>query len=139
MANSIMVTRNHFQDIWEEAQMAGRVAVENLEVKPMVVQEHQNMIDDSSPVVNSYYVADGVCGFAWINIRPASKAGRNDCPFVTWCRAHGIGSFSDYEKAWNIWVSEYNQSMQKKEAYAEAVVTILQKYGIRASSGSRMD
>jgi hypothetical protein len=136
---SEMVTRTHFQEIWDEACKAGRDAVEKLNVVPMVVQEHQNMLDDKSPVAQSWFVADGVCGFAWINIRPASRVGRNDCDFAKWCRANRIGSYDDYAKAWNIWVSDYNQSMQKKEAYADAAASVLQKYGIRAYSGSRMD
>jgi hypothetical protein len=134
-----MVTRTHFQEIWDEAVKAGRDAVAKLSVVPMVVQEHKNMLDDSSPVVYSEVVMDGCCGFAWINIRPASKAGRNDCPFVTWCRAHGIGRYDDYAKCWNIWISDYNQSMQKKETYADAVANVLYKNGIKAYSGSRMD
>ena len=128
-----------YAEIWKEAKTAGYAAVEKLRVVPMIVQEHENMLDDNSKVVYQEYVSDGCCGFAWVNIRPASRAGKNDCPIVKWMRENKIGSYSDYDKAWNIWVGEFNQSMQKKETYADAVAEVLRTYGINASSNSRMD
>ena len=132
-------TIKNYQQIWDEAVKKGYAAVEVAKVVPMVVQEHQNMLNDNSPVVKSWNVEGGCCGFAWISIRPASKAGRNDCPFVKWLRTKGIGRFDDYEKSWSIWVSDFGQSMQRKETYADMVAAVLQENGIRAYSHSRMD
>jgi hypothetical protein len=127
------------QELWNKAKEAGRQAVNELTPKPMIVQEHENMLDDSSPVKKEWFVADGVCGFAWVNIRPASRAGKNDCDMVRWLRSNSIGRYDDYTKAWCYWISEYNQSMQKKEAYAEAMARVLSDDGIKAYAGSRLD
>ena len=125
--------------VWAEAVEAGSEAVEKLNVRPMVVVERKSCLDDKSEIVKSWYVEDGACGFAWVNIRPASKRGLRDCEMVGYLKKNNKGSYSEYDKCWQVWIYEYNQSMQKKEAYADAVAEVLREYGIDANSGSRMD
>ena len=122
-----------FNSIYWEAVKAGKEAAEKCMPNPMVVQEHENMLDDNSPVKKSYFVADGVCGFAWIKISPAN------CAFANWVRKNGFGSTDPYAGGLTIWVSDYGQSMQRKEAYAGAFVDVLQKNKIMACAMSRMD
>jgi hypothetical protein len=76
---------------------------------------------------------DGVCGFAWINIRPARGA------FVNYLKARQWGDVNTYSGGYDIWVSQFNQSMTRKHAYAIAFAEVLNQYGIKASASCRMD
>ena len=125
-------TKNEFAQIWKEAQKAGHKALEEAIPTPMIVNQHNNMLNDNSPVVKSYYVSEGACGFAWIEIHPARGG------FVNWCRKNNIGS-KGYYGGWHIWVFEGGQSIDRKECYAKAARGVLRKYGIDASYNSRLD
>ena len=54
-------------------------------------------------------------------------------------KKEGIGKTDSFEGGYMIWISAYNQSLQKKEAYAVAFAEVLSKNGIRAYAMSRMD
>jgi hypothetical protein len=126
-------TKNvEFQKIWDEAHEAGMKALTSCEPVPMVVSQHENMLDDKSPVQQSWYVADGVCGFAWIKITPATQ------PFARWCKVNK-GLKKSYTGGYDIWVHEGGQSMQRKESYARAFVRVLKAHNIECYSQSRMD
>lgn len=131
----VQVSKAEYPRILNEARIAGLEAVQKLQVTPMVVTSHESPMDDSSPVKQEWFVADGVCGFAWVTLRPANSA------FANWLKKnHGEQWRVDsYTGGLKLWVSEFNQSMQRKEAYAYAFAGILQKYGFKASSDSRMD
>jgi len=91
-------------------------------------------MNDNSPVVREYPpVMGGVCGFAWINIKPANSR------FANYLRSRGIGRTDDYYGGLTIWIGDYGQSMEKKEAYARAAAAVLYDAGIAASAHSRMD
>jgi len=129
-------TQTAARDIYAEADRAGKLALMACVPDPMIVTP----VDLRGCMIGpSDFIPDGVCGFAWVSIRPASPSGRTDCPFVAWLRKNGIGRYDSYEKAWSIWVNHGNQSMTKKEAYAEAFASVLTAYGISAYAGSRMD
>ena len=129
-----------FELICEKANAAGIAAVEKLNVVPMIVGQEtslfSNVIDRSKP---TYYVADGVCGFAWVNVYPVNKgntrAGKEERKIL---ENFGFRK-NDYEKSYQLWISEFNQSMQKKETYALAYAEVLRANGLKAYSGSRMD
>ena len=125
-----------FQILLNEARIAGIKAVVEItpQIMPMIVSEHANVADDRSPVVYSYPpIADGVCGFGWILIKPANS------PFANWCLKQGIGRRSQYERGFVINVSDFRQSLLKKEAYAHAFAAVLSAAGIRAYGCSRID
>jgi alpha-beta hydrolase superfamily lysophospholipase len=73
-----------------------------------------------------------VCGFAWVTLRPANSS------FAIWAKKN-----RDWKPAYGggmqLWVSAYNQSMKRKEAYATAFANVLYASGIKAYAGSRMD
>jgi hypothetical protein len=130
-----------FKEILTEADVAGREAVQKLKVIPMIVGQGKslfsNEIDYSQP---TEYVADGVCGFAWTYVYPDykgnTKLGKEERKVLEAC-----GFEKDYcnPKKYTLWVSDFNQSMQKKEAYARAFSGVLRSRGIQAGSQSRMD
>jgi len=129
-----------FEMICNEATAAGKSAVEKLQVVPMIVGQEtslfSNVIDRTKP---TYYVEDGVCGFAWCSVYPINKgntrAGKEERKLL---ERFGFRK-NDYEKTYQLWISAYNQSMQKKETYARAFAEVLRANGIKAYAGSRMD
>jgi hypothetical protein len=121
------------EQLYSLADTTARAAVANMQVQAMTVREHANPLDDSSAVVRQYHVEDGICGFAWVKINPARGK------FVNWLKKNKIGKTDAFEGGYMIWISDYNQSMQKKEAYACVFSKVLSDNGIRAYAMSRMD
>ena len=126
--------------ICENASAVGYAAVQTARVVPMVVGQETSLfsgvIDETK---TTYFVEDGICGFAWVSVYPANKGntrlGKDERRAL---EAVGFRN-NDYEKSYQLWISNFNQSMQKKEAYADAYAKVLRGHGIRAYSGSRMD
>lgn len=120
--------------IFQLADLNGREAAEKCDVVPMVVQEHANPCDDSSEVKKQWFVSGGVCGFAWVKIRPANSriAHFAIAKLSGWKR-------DSYSGGITFWVSAYGQSMQRKEAYANAYARTLNEHGVNAFAESRMD
>lgn len=112
------------KEIYDAAHKAGSEAVERqLEaVVPMTVTDG----------TNSWFVRGGVCGFAWVTVRPAN------CSFARYLKEEK-GCRLAYGGGMQIWISDYSQSMQMKEFYARAFAEKLREFGIRATSDSRMD
>tara|TARA_R110000868_G_scaffold23753_2_gene95035 strand:- start:1216 stop:1593 length:378 start_codon:yes stop_codon:yes gene_type:complete len=121
-------------EIYEQARSAGYQAADAMTPTPMVVGSAKslfsNEIDYDQPVE---IVNDGVCGFAWINIKPARGK------FVNYLKSIKAGRTDSYYGGYTVWVGEFNQSMQRKEAYAHAFSRVLSANGITAYPMSRMD
>lgn len=121
------------QTLYNRADEAGKAAVAKAQIVPMFVGNAVGLsdkLDETKPV---YYVEDGVCGFAWVNVKPGNSA------FAKWLKAQGIARTDDYYKGVSIWIRGYGQSMQKKEAYAQAMAKVFSDAGITAYAMSRMD
>jgi len=132
------MSENRFQEIWNEADTAGRKAGLEVETTPFRVVQHSNPLDDNSPVVRAFGIIPGPCGFAWVIIKPAYSR------FAKWLIASGKASVDSYYGGVHIWVSEFGQLMERKEAYARAFSEIIEKYKdeLKLKSiwyGSRMD
>lgn len=121
------------KDLYTEAHKAGMQAATKCTPTPMVVARVIDIATDEIDPSTIEVVDDGVCGFAWINIRPARGA------FVTYLKAAGIGSSDSYYGGYTIWVSDFNQSMTRKYEYAKAFAQVLESWGITANASSRMD
>ncbi len=76
-------------------------------------------------------VDDGACGFAWIAFAGNTAFGR-------WAKKQGIAD-AHYPSGLSIWVTEFGQSVDRKESYAAAYARVLRDAGIDAYSGSRLD
>jgi hypothetical protein len=120
--------------LYDSAHEAGMNAVSNLQVVPMIVGEETNLfsgkIDYNKP---THFVEDGVCGFAWVNVKPGNSK------FANWLKKNELARSDSYYGGVTVWVSAFNQSMQKKEAYARGFAEVLRNAGINAYSQSRMD
>lgn len=122
-----------FKACWDEAVKRGHEAASKCVPVPMIVQQRANPFDDTSPVVKTYEpVMGGVCGFAWVTVRPGN------CAFAKWLTAQGYARKA-YEGGVCIWISEYSQSMELKSAHAYAMADYLRSVGIKAYAGDRMD
>lgn len=126
--------------LYAAADAAGREAGAAAIPTPMVVGTPKNMMaslmggDDGGfdPDEPTYFVSEGVCGFAWVRIRPANGS------FARQMKKAGIG-YRSYYGGWDISVRYGNQSLARKEAYARAFAKVLQDAGVDAFVDSRMD
>ena len=122
-----------FSRIWGKAKMAGIAAGDNAIPAPMMVAEHKNMMDDSSPVEKKWLVPDGMCGFGWVTVRPGN------CAFANWLKRTGHGRTDSYAGGVIVWISEHRQSYTRKVAHADAMASVLRDNGIKAWGNGRLD
>lgn len=115
------------------ADAAGRAAAEAVNPVPMVVQQHASPFNDNSPVVKEYFVADGVCGFGWVEVRPARGG------FASYLKASGRGRYSEYGRYMRVSVPLRSQSLARNEAYARSYAAVLKEAGVDAYGNSRID
>lgn len=120
--------------LWKEAQEAGMAAGNAAQPTPMIVERRMDPLDDNSPVVERYApVADGVCGFAVMRIRPGT------CSFARWLKKQGVGYHDDYHGGWSVAVHAFNQSYERKMAYASAAAKVLNEAGVTTYVDGRLD
>lgn len=123
-----------FSTMWAEGVRRGLEAGNACKPVPMRVVEHSNPLDDTSPVRHDYGIVEGgVCGFAWVKIRPAN------CAFANWLRDNGHGRTDSYSGGLIVWVGEFGQSMARKEAYARAMADYFRTMHVKCYAESRMD
>ena len=120
--------------IYSEAHALGIKAGNECSPTPMVVGTPTTPLgNDIDYSKDTYYVSDGVCGFAWVNIKPARGG------FVKYLKENDIGRKDSYYGGYTVWVSGFGQSLARKEAYARAFAKHLEQNGVTAIAMSRMD
>ena len=120
--------------VYADAHAKGISAGNACSPTPMVVGTPTTPLgDDIDYSKDTYYVSDGVCGFAWVNIKPARGG------FVKFLKDNKIGRKDSYYGGYTVWVSHFGQSLARKESYARAFANHLNENGIKAYSMSRMD
>ncbi len=131
---TLTIKKASVDEIYREAYEAGLKAGKEVQVTPMIVgtetSPFSNIIDETK---QTYFVEGGVCGFAWVKIRPARGK------FVQWLKEQNIGSKDNYEGGYTIWCHEFGQSLTRKEAFVGAFAKVLREYGIDAYGQSRID
>jgi hypothetical protein len=118
--------------IYKEAHEAGVEAVKTVKLPQFVVGQPTTPLGNDIDYTKPTYILNGLCGFAWVSIFPARGS------FVTYLKSKGLGGKA-YGGGYQIWVSDYGQSVDLKSAYASAFANVLQKYGIKAYGESRLD
>ena len=121
--------------ILKRAHEAGMKAGNALTPTPMIVGTPTTLFgSDIDPTKQTYFVAGGVCGFAWCRIQGNTSFGR-------WAKASPTSGFrkSEYHGGLLRSCHEFGQSMECKEAYMAAFCESLRSEGIAADAMSRMD
>ena len=122
-----------FEEALSEANRLGFAAGEQRKPRAMIVTEHVNPLNDSSPAKRQWYESEGACGFAWVTVYPGT------CSFARWLVKNKHGSAA-YRGGVQIWISAHGQSAERKEAHADAMAKCLtEKLGIKCYPGSRLD
>ena len=125
-----------FQEAIETARQRGELAARNVIPVPMVVQQHANALDDASPVVKSWHVSEGVCGFAWVRVRPGGSS------FARWAIKRDLATKA-YRGGITLRMSFRGQSYARAMAYARAAAESLQQdlvdYNLDIYSEGRID
>ena len=85
-------------------------------------------IDRTKP---THYVSEGACGYAWVRIKGNTAFGR-------WARQQRVAR-SGYPSGLNIYPDLMTQSVERKEAWANAYAKVLREHGIDAYVDSRLD
>ena len=136
---SDMAKQIPYQEIYDEAYAAGVAAVAAKVPVPMIVGTPTTPLgNDIDPSKTVYYVADGVCGFAWVWFPANTGWGRWAKKNIGQTEYHAACR-RGYPNGLDIWVTTGNQSMEKKQAFAQAFAGVLQSYGIDAYAASRED
>ena len=113
-----------FQAIYDEAMLAGKIAGENAIPNPMIVKNEGTK--------EQWFVSEGMCGFAWVKISPATQ------PFARWLKKQGHADKA-YGGGYDLWCSGFGQSITRKEKWAYAVADVFKKHGIICYANSRLD
>ena len=116
--------------LYNKAREAGLAAGSKTVPVPMNVAQ----VDPMSGAVLKVYpqIDDGVCGFAWVNVKPGNS------PFANWAKKAGLARKA-YEGGVQFWVGDFSQSMARKEDYAYAFAKVLNDAGVKAYANSRID
>lgn len=83
--------------------------------------------------VQRWVVESGPCGFAWINIKPANGQVAKELVKRSLARKDG------YEGGVTVWVSHFDQSWERKRAFAQAFAQVLKDAGVQARASDRLD
>jgi hypothetical protein len=113
------------ETLYNTAHQAGMEALNNTTPTEMVVLDERNE--------RVYRVAGGVCGFAYVHIKPARGK------FVTYLKKNGIGYRDSYHGGYSVPCHEGVQSMELKQAYTRAFANVLKEQSMNVYTSSRMD
>jgi len=114
-----------FAGLFDAAYSAGLRAGAQHKPKPMHVY-------DGFSRQHIETVSDGMCGFAWVKIRPATSS------FARWLVKQGIARAA-YTGGIEIWISAHNQSYERKLAHARAMAEHFRANGVNAYADGRLD
>ncbi len=120
------------EEIYLTVHKAGLKALRAVTPTPMTVVERENPFDETSEIVDAEYIPEGLCGFTWVVIRPASSK------FARWLLKKGLASRGEGGGV-KIWIGGGGQSVERKKAYAKAFAEVLNANGIDAFAESRLD
>jgi len=109
-----------FEAAFAKASEAGKAAGEAAKPRAMMVVEHSNPLDSNSLPKRMWHEPEGMCGFAWVNVSPGNS------PFANWLKKNGLARKA-YGGGVDIWISDFGQSVERKEACANAMAKVLKE------------
>lgn len=130
--------------LYKQAEAAGLAAGSAVTPTPMVVGTPSTPLgSDIDYSQRTYFVSEGACGFAWVNIKgtePFARAIKKAEQSPEGFKA-GIRTSKGYPTGLTVkWVGEFNQSVDRKSKYAAAFAEVLRAAGVTSAySQSRLD
>lgn len=124
--------KSEMRSLFAKARAAGLAAGSAAKCVPMIVRNDSILINGKPLEGGPWTVPDGPCGFAWVNVKPGTSS------FARYLSKNGLAR-SSYYGGVDIWISDFEQSVTRKEACASAMAKIFAEAGIRASAMSRLD
>lgn len=127
-----------------DAEAAARRAADGTRPEGMLVYEADGLSNRPKPDARAWYEPEGLCGFSWVNIKPAyswvAKAIRENAT------DRDFGARNDsYEGGTTVWIGYGGQSHARKvraaNAYAEVIKGYIERSGenVRVYVGDRLD
>jgi len=107
--------------IFDVAHQAGHEAATKVVPEPMMVVGDKQV----------WHVPEGMCGFAWVGFKGNTSFGR-------WALKNKLARKAD-SGGLHLWVSDYEQSYDRKSAYASAFAQVLRNHGVDAYADNRLD
>lgn len=126
-------------DIFNKARIAATIAFRDCKPNPVIFGQAKDLFSNEMVPGTEELVMDGLCGFAWINIKPARGE------FVKFLKRNNIGHPGVYGgwtiSAYNVGIPGSSQSMERKEAGCKAFVAVIKEYfpDMRIWVESRLD
>lgn len=105
-------------------------------MKPLSEKQCQDLYDDAHQagmIAADQFTYDGWCGFAHVSVHPAH------CNFAKWLVKNKLASYSQIGKGVRMYVGDFDQSLDKKTAYAGAFSRVLIDAGVKSKSHSKID
>lgn len=103
-----------FREAHRKALAAAAQAALDVIPAPMVVAQHTDQLDDSSPVKQSWYVSEGACGFGWVQTYPGNSS------FAVWAK-----KFAGFRKAYHgglqLWSRAADHQGRQTQSYERNV------------------
>lgn len=129
-----------FDAIFNEASEAAVKAYKEAKPHPVIFGQAVDIFSNKMVPGSEELCTEGVCGFAWINIKPARG------PFISWLKKNNRGDRGVYG-GWTLGTYDItdhtcnSQSLARKEAACRAFVEVLREYfpGMRIWVSSRLD
>jgi hypothetical protein len=109
-----------FEAAYAKAVAAGQAAGEAAKPRAMMVVQPSDPLNDNSVPKAMWHVPEGACGFAWVNVSPGNS------PFANWLKKNKLARKA-YGGGVDIWISDFGQSVERKEACANAMAKVLKE------------
>lgn len=125
-----------FAALYSKAESAGLAAATAAVPTPMVLGPNSILVNGVPALDRTYVVSEGPCGFGWVTTK-------GNTSFARWLKkAKPARHAGEPEYGGGVmvrYVSEFGQSITRKEAFADAFAATLREGGVPAASHSRLD
>lgn len=118
--------------LYDKANDAGLAAAKEVELPQFLITETNAFGEQKENA--KQYIMNGLCGFAWVSIKPANMK------FAKWMVQNAGARKDSYAGGVRFPIFGFEQSIDKKAAYAGAFAGVLQDAGMKkVYMDSRLD
>jgi|SRR5215204_5116657 len=115
---------SEYRAVYERAREAGLEAGRQHTPTPMLVTQHTNPLDDTSPIETMYPpVMGGICGTAYLAVRPGNSG------FARFLKREHR-AFARYYGGVMMSINDYGQSFECAMAHASAMARVINDSGV---------